>query len=109
LKEIDDCLVFGNRINNDEEIILCIKFTKPNILNERFSIALRKMIRENTSPRHVPHKIYEVEDIPYTMNGKRVEGAARWTLAGKKVPNLSSLSNPECLKEYSMLSSKRAL
>jgi len=43
------------------------------------------------------------------MNGKRVEGAARWTLAGKKVPNLSSLSNPECLKEYSKLSSKRAL
>ena len=109
LKEIDDCLVFGNRINNDEEIILCIKFTKNNTLDESFSIALRKMIRENTSPRHVPHKIYEVEDIPYTMNGKRVEGAARWTLAGKKVPNLSSLSNPECLKEYSTLSSKRAL
>ena len=109
LKEIDDCLVFGNRINNDEEIILCIKFTKNNILDESFSSALRKMIRENTSPRHVPHKIYEVEDIPYTMNGKRVEGAARWTLAGKKVPNLSSLSNPECLKEYSILSSKRAL
>ena len=50
LKEIDDCLVFGNRINNDEEIILCIKFTKNNTLDESFSIALRKMIRVNTSP-----------------------------------------------------------
>ena len=51
------------------------------------------MIRENTSPRHVPNKIYEVNDIPYTMNGKRVEGAARWVIEGKEVPNLSSLSN----------------
>ena len=67
------------------------------------------IIRENASPRHVPHKIYEVTDIPYTMNGKRVEGVARWVLEGKDVPNLSSISNPECLKQYSELNSKKAL
>lgn len=109
IKEIDDCLVFGNKINNDEEIIMCIKLTKDNILDQIFSDSIRKLIRDNASPRHVPHKIYEVKDIPYTMNGKRVEGAARWVLAGKKVPNISSLSNPECLKEYSDLKSKKAL
>ena len=67
-----------------------------------------KLIRENTSPRHVPNKIYEVNDIPYTMNGKRVEGAARWVIEGKKVPNLSSLSNAECLEEYAILNSKKS-
>ena len=108
LKEIDDCLVFGNKVNNDEEIILCIKSNKPYSLDESFCKSLRKLIRESTSPRHVPNKIYEVNDIPYTMNGKRVEGAARWVIEGKKVPNLSSLSNAECLEEYAILNSKKS-
>ena len=108
-REIEDCLVFGNKTNNDEEIILCIKLSEDSILDNNFSKKIRNIIRENTSPRHVPHKIYKVTDIPYTMNGKRVEGAARWVMEGKKVPNLSSLSNPECLKEYARLNSKIAL
>ena len=41
------------------------------------------------------------------MNGKRVEGAAKWVLEGKAVPNLSSLSNAACLDEYSLLNSKK--
>ena len=78
-------------------------------LDNDFSTIIRNIIRENASPRHVPHKIYEVTDIPYTMNGKRVEGVARWVLEGKDVPNLSSISNPECLKQYSELNNKKAL
>ena len=108
-KEIEDCLVFGNKTNNDEEIILCIKLSEDSILDNNFSKKIRNIIREHASPRHVPHKIYKVIDIPYTMNGKRVEGAARWVMEGKEVPNLSSLSNPECLKEYARLNSKIAL
>ena len=108
-KEIEDCLVFGKKNNNDEEIILCIKLSKNSKLDNDFSKIIRNIIRENASPRHVPHKIYEVTDIPYTMNGKRVEGAARWVLEGKDVPNLSSISNPECLKQYSELNNKKAL
>ena len=109
LKEIDDCLVFGNRVDNDEEIILCIKFNNPYIIDKNFAKSLREMIRKNTSPRHVPNRIYQVEDIPYTMNGKRVENAVKWVLSGKEVPNLSSLSNPECLKEYALLNTKNNL
>ena len=88
---------------------MCIKFNETYTLDEIFAKSLREILRKNTSPRHVPHKIYQVEDIPYTMNGKRVEGAARWVLAGKEVPNLSSLSNPECLKEYALLNTKNYL
>ena len=80
-----------------------------NKLDNALSNIIRRKIRENASPRHVPQKIYEVTDIPYTMNGKRVEGAAKWMLAGKKVPNLSSISNPECLKQYANLNNKKAL
>ena len=107
--EIEDCLVFGNQINNDEEIILCIKLSQNSKLDNKLSKIIRSKIRENASPRHVPQKIYEVTDIPYTMNGKRVEGAAKWMLVGKEIPNLSSISNPECLKQYADLNNKKAL
>ncbi len=107
--EIEDCLVFGKKINNDEEIVLCIKLRENFKLDNNFCKKIRSIIRENASPRHVPNKIYEVQDIPYTMNGKRVEGAVRWISEGKDVPNLSSLSNPDCLQEYELLNKKEAL
>ena len=81
--EIEDCLVFAEKTNNDEEIILCVKLKKNNSLDLNFSKKLRKTIRDNASPRHVPNKIYEVQEIPYTMNGKKVEAAARWVLESR--------------------------
>ena len=60
-KEIEDCLVFGNQINNDEEIILCLKISQNNKLDNILSKIIRSRIRENASPRHVPQKIYEFE------------------------------------------------
>ena len=105
-KEIDDCLVFSKKVDNDEEIILCLKLRENFNLDKGLAKKIRKTLRTNASPRHVPNKIYAVNDIPYTMNGKRVEGAAKWVIEGKEVPNLSSLSNAECLDEYSLLNSK---
>ena len=105
--EVDDCLVFSKKVDNDEEIILCIKLRDSYKLDKDLAKKIRITIRNNASPRHVPNKIYEVKDIPYTMNGKRVEGAAKWVLEGKAVPNLSSLSNAACLDEYSLLNSKK--
>ena len=43
-----------------------------------------------------------------TLNGKRVEGAARTTLEGKPVKNMASLANPACLEEYRALDRSRA-
>ena len=63
--EIEDCLVFGNQINNDEEIILCIKLSHNNKLDNKLSKIIRSKIRENASPRHVPQKIYDVHTHIY--------------------------------------------
>jgi acetoacetyl-CoA synthetase len=69
---------------------------------------IRKAIREGASPRHVPHRIHAVQAVPYTLNGKRVEGAARTTLEGKPVKNMASLANPACLEEYRALDRSKA-
>ncbi len=101
--EIDDCLVFGAPVPGDEEIVLCVKLKDDAGLSADFAREIRRRIRDMASPRHVPHRIHAVSAIPYTLNGKRVEGAARTILEGGVVKNMGSLANPECLDEYRSL------
>ena len=60
----------GDEINLNN---LFIVLKKPKTLHEILSLKLKKAIRQNASPRHVPKKIIEVSDIPRTKNGK-IEG-----------------------------------
>ncbi len=106
--EIDDCLVFGAARQGDEEIVLCVKLKDGQALTGELAAAIRKRIREQASPRHVPHRIHAVSAVPYTLNGKRVEGAARTVIEGRPVKNIGSLSNPECLDEYRALDRSKA-
>ncbi|CAN7550141.1 acetoacetate--CoA ligase [Mesorhizobium sp. LjNodule214] len=106
--EIEDCLVFGAPVEGDEEIVLCVKLNDGFGLTPELAAQIRRVIREGASPRHVPHRIHAVQAVPYTLNGKRVEGAARTTLEGKPVKNTASLANPACLDEYRALDRSRA-
>lgn len=101
--EIEDCLAFGAPVPGDEEIVLCVKMKENVPFTEALAKQIRLKIRDLASPRHVPHRIHPVRAIPYTLNGKRVEGAARTVLEGGIVKNMGSLANPECLDEYRML------
>lgn len=106
--EIEDCLVFGAPVEGDEEIVLCVKLNDGFVLTPDLAKQIRRAIREGASPRHVPHRIHAVQAVPYTLNGKRVEGAARTTLEGKPVKNMASLANPACLEEYRALDRSKA-
>ena len=69
-------------------------------LTDSFKNDIINNIKENCSPRHVPYKIFQIEDIPYTINGKKVEIAVRNILENKDVTNLDALANPESLEHY---------
>ncbi len=101
--EIEDCLVFGAPVTGDEEIVLCVKLKDGAALTDLLAKEIRLKIRDLASPRHVPHRIHAVRAVPYTLNGKRVEGAARTVIEGGIVKNIGSLANPECLDEYRTL------
>ena len=81
-------------------IILFIVLKTPKKLNEKLILKLKKAIRQNASPRHVPKKIIEVSDIPRTKNGKIVELAVKNIIEGKKIKNIQALINPSILQEY---------
>jgi acetoacetyl-CoA synthetase len=104
LSEIADSIVVGQDWENDVRIILFVKLAEGVRLDEALAAKIRKVVRENTSPRHVPAKIIPVTDIPYTINMKKVELAVRNVIHNKPVTNKDALANPEALDLYKDLS-----
>jgi len=100
LKEIDDSLAIGQEWKGDQRIILFVKLVEGQSLTEDLKKKIRKILRENASPRHVPAKIIEVPDIPYTLNMKKVESAVTNIIQGMPVLNRDALINPESLDYY---------
>ena len=100
VEEVQDSLVIGQEWDNDVRIILFVKLNEGVELNETLIQKVRNVIRNNASPRHIPAKIIPVADIPYTVNGKKVELAVRNIIHGKPVQNIDALANPEALALY---------
>ena len=102
-KEVKESIVVGQSWDNDVRIILFIVLSKKNKLDENLTLKLKKAIRYEASPRHVPAKIIEVNDIPRTKNGKIVEVAVKNVIDGNEIKNIEALSNPLALKQYKNL------
>ena len=74
--------------------------SKSYSFNDDIILRLKKRIRSEASPRHVPSKIIQVSDIPRTKNGKIVELAVKNTIEGSKIKNVQALANPKVLNEF---------
>jgi len=98
--EVEDSLVIGQPWGNDERIILFLKMKDQSVLSEKLIKQIKKSIRESCSPRHVPAKIISVADIPYTINGKKVELAVKQVIQNIEVKNKDSLVNKNSLEFY---------
>ncbi len=98
--EVEDSLVIAQEWENDQRIILFLKLKEPHAFSEKFVDTIKKTIRTSLSPRHVPSIILQIEDIPYTISGKKVELAVKKIIEGKEVVNQDALSNPESLDFY---------
>ncbi|KAJ3112168.1 hypothetical protein HDU96_004869 [Phlyctochytrium bullatum] len=99
-EEISDALAVGQRHNNDERVVMFLKVKDGLKLTDELIAAVKKKIRDQLSPRHVPAIILPITDIPYTFTGKKVEIAVKKILNGETVTNTTSLVNPESLKLF---------
>ncbi len=100
MPEIADSLAVGQRWEDDERVILFVKMAAGKELTAKLEERVRLTIREGISPRHVPAKVIQVADIPYTINMKKVELAVRNVIHGEPVLNREALANPEALELY---------
>ena len=103
MEEIDDSVVIGQPYEGDERVILFVKLSKGTQLDDDLIGKIRKNIRTNCSPRHVPAMVLPTPDVPYTINGKKVEVAVKKLIMGKEILNRDALRNPECLDYFKNL------
>ncbi|KAF5388239.1 hypothetical protein D9615_000421 [Tricholomella constricta] len=101
---IVDSLAVGQKVEGgtDERVILFIKLPEGHTLSTDLEQKIKAEVRNRRSPRHVPARIIQVTDIPYTLNGKRVEVLVKKIINGAALTsvNPATLSNPECLAFY---------
>ena len=102
-KEIKEAIATGQSWDNDIRIVLFVILNKGYNLNINLVSEIKKEIRKNASPRHVPAKIIRVNDIPRTKNGKIVELAVKNIIEGNEIKNKEALANPQVLEQYKNL------
>jgi acetoacetyl-CoA synthetase len=103
LPEVADSLAVGQNWAGDQRIILFVKLSPNHKLTEELKEKIKKAIRAEASPKHVPARILEVPDIPYTLNMKKVEVAVANIVNNRPVTNRDALANPECLDFYTQI------
>lgn len=100
LDEVIESIAIGQNWNDDVRVVLFVVLRSGVELDEALRNRIRKSIRENATPRHVPAKVVAVADIPRTKSGKIVELAVRSVVHGEAVKNTEALANPEALDNF---------
>ena len=100
LGEVADSLVIGQNYKGDQRVLLFVQLRPGNQLTDALKDKIKKTLREQASPRHVPAVIMEAPDIPYTLNMKKVESAVTNIVNGRPVLNRDALKNPDSLDYY---------
>jgi acetoacetyl-CoA synthetase len=100
LDEVVESIAIGQNWDDDVRVVLFV-ILRPGVeLDDALRQRIRAVIRENTTPRHVPAKIVAVPEIPRTKSGKIVELAVRSVVHGETVKNTGALANPDALQHF---------
>jgi acetoacetyl-CoA synthetase len=103
IEEVADSLAIGQDWQGDQRVLLFVKLAPGHQLTDELQKKIKTTLREKASPRHVPARIIEVPDVPYTLNMKKVESAVTNIIRGRPVTNRDALGNPESLDYYESL------
>ena len=100
LEEILESIAIGQKWDGDVRVVLFVVLRPESVLDDDLKAKISKLVRENTTPRHVPAKIIAVPEIPRTISGKIVELAVRSVVHGEPVKNTDALANPAALDHF---------
>jgi len=102
--EVVDALVVDvPRPGTEGWMPLFVVLAEDTTLDDEIKGEIKRRIREDCSPRHVPNEIYEVAEIPRTLSGKVLEIPVKKILMGTRPENAASrdsLANPEALDYF---------
>jgi acetoacetyl-CoA synthetase len=98
--EVVEAICIGQAWQGDTRVVLFVILRAGLVLDDDLVDRIRKRVRQECSPRHMPAKVVQVADIPRTQSGKITELAVRDVVHGREVENLEALANPEALELY---------
>lgn len=100
LAEVVDSVVVGHEVGEDVDIVLFVVLREGQALDAELEKKIRSEIAARATRRHVPRHVKQVEAVPYTISGKKVELAVQRVLNGQEVPQRDALANPDALGQY---------
>ncbi len=100
LDEVVESIVIGQEWEGDVRVVLFVQLRDGLTLDAELTDRIKRQIRANTTPRHVPARVLQVDAIPRTKSGKIVELAVRDVVHGRPVKNREALANPEALAQF---------
>jgi acetoacetyl-CoA synthetase len=80
-------------------------------LDDSLIAEIRKRVREDCSPRHVPDEVRQIAEVPRTLSGKVLEVPVKRILMGtpaSEAASRESLANPEALDYFVQLAAGSA-
>ena len=112
IDEVDDALIVSLDLPGSNFFMpMFVKLANGLEFDDAIDQKIRKTLKDNYSPRHVPEKIYQIDDIPYTLTGKKMEVPVRKILMGvpeEKAANRNVMSNPASLDYFVSFAEERA-
>jgi acetoacetyl-CoA synthetase len=89
-------------------LLLFVVLREGSALDDELAAEIRRRLRDDCSPRHVPDEIRQIAEVPRTLSGKALEVPVKRILTGtppEKAASRDSLANPEALDYFVELAS----
>ncbi len=109
---LDSMVVDLEYLGRDSYMPLFVVLRPGAVLDEALKARINAAVRQSLSPRFVPDDIFQVDEIPRTLSGKKQELPIKKLLLGhplEKVINKEAMANPNCLDWYVRLAKERAV
>lgn len=112
IKEVADSVIVDIPDSKGHSTVpLFVVMKEGHSLTDQLKQDIQNQIRTQCSPRHVPTNIYEIPDIPKTLNGKKLEVPIKRLLMGQSIDlvvNKGSLANPKSLEFFVQFAKNRS-
>jgi acetoacetyl-CoA synthetase len=112
IEEVDDGIIVNLLLpGGDFFMPLFVSLRNGLRLDERVEAKIRAHLRDDCSPRHVPDRIYQIDVVPYTRSGKKLEVPVRHILMGmplEKAADVPSLAVPGSLDWFVKFARRRS-
>jgi acetoacetyl-CoA synthetase len=92
-------------------MILFVTLREGILLNDELAAQIKRRIREDCSPRHVPNEVRQIPEVPRTLSGKVLEVPVKRILMGtppSEAASVESLANPRSLDYFVELAGELA-